>query len=102
MELPLDHEVFHTLYDVQEKLQMPAIGFWVGGRGVTSERGYDSAVPHVRAILDDKRRIMVLMTHNTDFGDAFERETDDRAYFLEFAARGYAFAVNALIYAMTH
>jgi hypothetical protein len=45
---------------------------------------------------------MVLMTHNTDFGDAFERETDDREYFLEFAARGYAFAVNTLIYAMTH
>jgi len=102
VELELDHEVFHTLYDVQEKLQVPAIGFWVGGRGVTSERGFDSAVPHVRAILDSKRRIMVLMTHNTDFGDAFERETDDRAYFIEFAARGYAFAVNALIYAMTH
>ena len=102
VELELDHEIFHTLYDVKEKLQVPAIGFWVGGRGVTSERGYDSAVPHVRAILDDKRRIMVLMTHNTDFGDAFERETDDREYFIEFAARGYAFAVNALIYAMTH
>ena len=102
VELDLDHEIFHTLYDVHEKLQVPAIGFWVGGRGVTSERGYDSAVPHVRAILDDKRRIMVLMTHNTDFGDAFERETDDREYFLEFAARGYAFGVNALIYAMTH
>jgi hypothetical protein len=102
LELELDHEVFHTLYDVREKLQGPALGFWVGGRGVTSERGYDSAVPHVRAILDDKQRIMVLMTHNTDFGDAFERETDDREYFIEFAARGYAFAVNALIYAMTH
>jgi len=100
VELELDHEVFHSLYDVREKLQVPSIGFWVGGR-ITSER-FDSTVPHVRAILDDKRRIMVLMTHNTDFGDAFERETDDRDYFLEFAARGYAFAVNALIYAMTH
>jgi hypothetical protein len=45
---------------------------------------------------------MVLMTHNTDFGDTFERETDDREYFEEFAARGYAFGVNALIYAMSH
>ena len=87
---------------MREKLQVPAIGFWVDGRRVTSERGAESAVPHVRAIMDAKRRIMVLMTHNTDFGDAFERETDDRAYFIEFAARGYAFAVNVLLYAMTH
>ena len=35
-------------------------------------------MPHVRAILDDEDgHIMVLMTHNTDFGDAFEREGDD-------------------------
>ena len=101
VELDLDHEIFHALYDVREKLQVPAIGWWVGS-GITSERGADSAEPHVRAILDDNRRIMVLMTHNTDFGDAFERETDDREYFLEFAARGYAFAVDTLIYAMTH
>lgn len=101
VEIPLEHELFHTLYDVREKLQVPSIGFWVSYGG-TSERGLDSAEPHVRAILDHRSRIMVLMTHNTDFGDAFERETDDRAYFLEFAARGYAFAVNALVYAMTH
>jgi len=101
-DVPLDHELFHTLYDVRELPQIPSIGFWIGTRGATSERGYDSAVPHARAILDDHRRIMVLMTFNTDFGDAFERETDDREYFLEFAARGYAFGVNALVYAMTH
>ena len=47
-------------------------------------------------------RIMVLMTHNTDFGDAFEREGDDHEYFLEFAPDGYAFGVNAIIYSMTH
>jgi hypothetical protein len=102
VELPPDHELFHALYDVREVPQIPSIGFWLGTRGATSERGPDSAVPHARAILDDHRRIMVLMTYNTDFGDAFERETDDREYFLEFAGRGYAFGVNALIYSMTH
>jgi len=102
IDVPLDHELFHTLYDVREVPQIPSIGFWIGTRGATSERGAESAVPHARAILDDHRRIMVLMTFNTDFGDAFERETDDREYFLEFAARGYAFGVNSLVYAMTH
>jgi len=100
-DLPLEHELFHSLYDIKEVPQIPSIGFWVGTGGATSER-LDSRVVHVRAILDDHDRVMVLMTHNTDFGDAFERETDDRAYFLEFAAHGYAFGVNALLYAMTH
>jgi hypothetical protein len=59
-------------------------------------------VPHVRAIFDENGRMMVLMTHNTDFGDAFEREGDDHEYFLTFAPEGYAFGVNALLYSMTH
>ena len=45
---------------------------------------------------------LVIMTHNTDFGDAFEREGDNRQYFEEFAGAGYAFGVNALLYSLTH
>ena len=41
-----------------------------------------AASPHARAILDDHGRIMVLITHNTDFGDSFEEEATDREYFL--------------------
>ena len=89
VDVDLTHELFHSLYDVREKLQVPAVGWWVEGR-ITSERGLDSAEPHVRAIFDDDRRIMVLMTHNTDFGDAFEREGENREYFDRFAADGYA------------
>ena len=48
----------------------------------------DSATPHARAIIDDHGRIMVLMTHNTDFGDSFEREGDSRQYFLQFSVHG--------------
>jgi hypothetical protein len=101
-DVPLEHALFHTLYDVRRIPQIPSINFFAR-TGRTSERGRDSAVAHVRAIMDDDReRIMVLMTHNTDFGDAFEREGDDRSYFLAFAPEGYAFGVNALIYSMTH
>lgn len=102
VNVPLDHELFHSLYDIREIPQIPSIGFWGGPNAPTSERGFDSAEPHVRAILDERGRIMVLMTHNTDFGDAFEREGDNHEYFLQFAPPGYAFGVNALIYAMTH
>ena len=82
--------------------QIPSINFWMGSGGGTSERGRDSATPHARAIIDDHGRVMVLMTHNTDFGDSFEREGDSRQYFLQFSVHGYAFGVNVLLYAMTH
>ena len=90
------------LYDVREIPQIPSINFWCGTGGGTSERGRDSAEPHVRAILDRTGHMMVVMTHNTDFGDAFEREGDSREYFEQFAGAGYAFGVNALLYSMTH
>ena len=45
---------------------------------------------------------MVLMTLNTDFGDAYERESDDPTYFYTFSVEGYAIGINVLLYAMTH
>jgi hypothetical protein len=53
-------------------------------------------------VSDREGRILVIMTHNTDFGDAFEREGDSREYFERFAGAGYAFGVNALLYSLTH
>jgi hypothetical protein len=73
-----------------------------GSGGRTSERGADSAQPHARAIADEQGHMIVLMTHNTDFGDAFEREGDNQEYFNRFAADGYAFGINVLVYAMSH
>jgi Domain of unknown function (DUF4159) len=102
VDLPLAHPLFHMLYQVTSVPQIPAIDFWFGTGGQTSERGAASAVAHARAISDAHGNVMVLMTHNTDFGDAFEREGDSRAYFDRFAGVGYAFGINALLYAMTH
>jgi hypothetical protein len=45
---------------------------------------------------------MVLMTHNTDIQDSWEREGDDASYFYAFSPRGYAFGINAFLYALTH
>ena len=98
----MDHPIFHSQMSVARLPQIPSINFWGGPGGPTSERGPDSAVPHARAILDDHKRVMVFITHNTDFGDAFEREGDNRNYFLEFSVPGYAVGVNVLLYALTH
>jgi Domain of unknown function (DUF4159) len=102
IELPLDHELFHMLYKVPKVPQIPSINSWFGIGGSTSERGAESAVPHARGIPDERGNLMVLITFNTDFGDAFEREGENRAYFEQFAGVGYAFGINALLYAMSH
>ncbi len=100
VDLPLEHPIFHSLFTIDRFPQIPSIGAW-GGRFGTSER-VDSKVPHARALVDERQRIMVLITHNTDFGDSFEREGDNHEYFIEFSVPGYAFGINALIYSMTH
>ena len=90
------------LYEVPKLPQIPSINSWRGMGGDTSEMGEDSAEPHIRAITDRQGRMMVLITHNTDISDAWEREAADPRYFLEFSPQGYAVGLNVVLYAMTH
>jgi hypothetical protein len=102
VDLAPDHPLFQTQFEVKKTPQIASIGFWASNGGSTSERGSDSATVHTRALLDSHGRIMVLMTHNTDLGDSFEREGDDPRYFYEMSIPGYAFGINTLLYAMSH
>ncbi len=102
IDVPLDHPLFRTQFVVSEIPQIPNIGFFLRTGGGTSEMGADSAEPHVRGIADSTGRLMVLMTHNTDIADAWEREGEDPMYFYTFSPRGYAFGINAVLYAMIH
>lgn len=101
-DLPLDHTIFHQVFTVSKFAQIPSINYWLGSGGDTSERGADSRPVHIRGITDEGGRLMVLMTHNTDFGDSWEREGVSHEYFLAFSVDGYAFGTNAVVYAMTH
>jgi Domain of unknown function (DUF4159) len=100
-DLSMDHPLFHVLYDVKDLPQIPSINYYFGSGGDTSERP-DSRVPHARGIEDANGNLMMLITHNTDFGDAFEREGDNREYFDRFAGPGYAVGIDTVLYAMTH
>jgi hypothetical protein len=98
-----DDPVLRTMFDVETVPQITNIQFWrgVGGRS-TSERGEDSTEAHLRVIRDRSGRIMVLMTHNTDVADSWEREGEDPGFFYQFSPKGYAFGINVLVHAMTH
>jgi len=102
IDLQSNHPLFSSQFVIQKVPQIASINYWAGSGGDTSERGADSAQAHARAVLDKHGNIMVLMTHNTDLGDSFEREADDPQYFYQMSVPGYAFGVNALLYALTH
>jgi hypothetical protein len=101
VDLPPEHAIYRTQFVVARTPQIPNIGHWLD-TGNTSERGADSAEVHTRGIVDRDGRVMVLMTHNTDLGDSWEREADDPTYFYNFAANGYAFGIDIVLYALTH
>ena len=93
--------IMREMFDLEKVPQITNVTFWLKNNGKTSERDEDSAQVHLRAIRDQRRRIMVLMTHNTDVGDSFEREREDSEYSRLFSPPGYALGINVLLYAMT-
>ena len=102
-DIPLTHPIMRTLYDVKEVPQVCAIQLWNPRfPNQTSERGQDSAEVHFRGIQDSRGRLMVIMSHNTDISDTWEREGENQQYFDLFSPRGYAIGVNVVLYAMTH
>ena len=102
IDVPRDHPIMHTLYNVTEVPQVPSISHWRSTGGGTSERYEDSAVVYFKGIQDDRGRLLVLVSHNTDIADTWEREGQSQQYFDLFSPRGYAIGVNVVLYAMTH
>jgi hypothetical protein len=100
-DVPDDHPIRRTVFHLSAIPQITNINFW-RRTGMTAERGADSPHSNFRMIADERNRIMVLMTHNTDIADAWEREGEDSEFFRLFSPEGYALGINALVYAMTH
>ena len=97
VDLPNDDQIFHTVYDLNDRYQVP--GAW----GLYSGRPYqnDGAVPYWRGIYDDKGRLMVAIVMNSDLGDSWEF-ADDPDYPEKYSALGIRTGVNYIVYAMTH
>ncbi len=103
VDLPLSHPIFRGMFDMEGYPQIPSIQHWRrSGGSTTSERGRRSEQPHYRGITDERGRLMVLMTHNTDVADGWEREGEDTEYFLAYSIDAYSIGINVLMYAMTH
>jgi hypothetical protein len=100
-DIPPEHPIRHMMFPVDEIEQVTNIQNWLRTHD-TSERGEDSPHADFRGIADARGRLMVVMTHNTDFGDTWERESESREFFERFSTKGYALGIDVLLYALTH
>jgi Domain of unknown function (DUF4159) len=99
---PPDHVMWHTMFQVERMPQLASINTWRRTGGVLERWNEDGAAPDSRGIVDDHGRVMVVMLHNTDVPDAWEREGEDPEYFFRFSPEAYAVGIDVLLYAMTH
>ena len=102
VDLPPSHPLWQTMFVVKEVPQMASFQYWVRSGGGVSERGSDSTEVHVKGIADDHGRLMVVMIHNSDIPDPWEREAEDPQYFYRFSPSAYAVGIDIILYAMTH
>lgn len=111
VDLTIEHEIFNTVFPLSETLgelpQIPNVGTGQQSQwdGVTWEtrKGPGARDVHYRAIMDDQDRIMVMICHNTDLGDGWEREGEYEYFFREFSEKkAYPLGINIIFYAMTH
>ena len=98
VDLKSSDAMFHSIYDLDERFQVPGWTAWVEEH-ITYEKG--GTVPHWRGIFDKKGRLIVAICHNMDLGDAWEH-SDDAEYPEKFASLAYRLGMNYVIYDLTH
>lgn len=95
VEIAGDDPIFHTVFDLDDRYQIP------GREHLDTGHKKDGYVPHWLGISDDKGRIMVAASFNSDLGDSWEW-ADIPLYPEKYSALGIRLGVNYLVYSMTH
>ncbi len=107
-EIPMEHAIYHCVFDIKVKGQVPSVRLGEAsefdpGHRTWEDHGPDSETVHHRGLFDDKGRLMVLATHNTDNGDGWEREGESDYYFHNFSEKiAFPLGINVMFYVMTH
>jgi Domain of unknown function (DUF4159) len=97
LDIPRDHPVFHCFYDIDQIVQVPSLDYIYTGV-VVEQDGFE---PYLKGIWDsDTGRLLVVINHNTDLGDAYEH-ADHPQYPHRFSGFAYRMAMNFIIYALT-
>jgi hypothetical protein len=97
-EIPMNHPVFHSYYDIRRIIQTPNVGNALYSENTYEQDGY---VPHCRGIFDHDGRLVVVINWNTDLGDSWEW-ADLPGYPAKYSTYAYQIGINAIVYAMSH
>jgi hypothetical protein len=97
VELESSDPIFHTVFDLDERYQVPGEWSLRWGRPYRN----DGTKAYWRGIYDNRGRLMVAICFNSDLGDSWEW-ADDPRYPEKFSALGIRIGVDYVVYAMTH
>ncbi len=95
VEIPNNDPIFHTVFDLDNRYQI------TGAEHLGTGYKLDGRVPHWMGIYDDKHRVMIAISFNSDIGDSWEWQNEPR-YPEKFSDLGIRIGVNYVVYAMTH
>lgn len=99
VEIEPPHPIYTCFYNLEKYPQVAGLGPFLLGR--TWEKGGHLA--HLRGILDDAGRPMVLINWNTDLGDGLEwSNAEDYPGYVKWTAQAYQMMINEVIYSLTH
>lgn len=99
VEITPEHAIYHCFYQIDAYPQIPGLGSFMQGR--TWEKG--GFVPHLRGIMDDNGRPMVLINWNTDMGDGVEwSNAQEFPGYIQYTAQAYRMLINEITYSITH
>ena len=95
---PNDDPIFHTVYDLNDRFQVPGREHLRQGCKNCEDGGRGA---HWRGIYDDKGRVMIAASYNSDLGDAWEW-ADDPYYPEKASSLAIRIGINYIVYSMTH
>jgi Domain of unknown function (DUF4159) len=95
VDIPNNDPIFHTVFDLDDRYRI------TGAEHLDTGYKKDGIVARWQGIYDDKGRIMVAISLNSDIGDSWEW-SDTPSYPLKFSDLGMRLGVNYVVYAMTH
>ena len=99
-EIENTDQIFHSVFNLDDRYQI--LGQWaLSGRGGMFNNRVAGTVAQWKGIRDDKERLVVAMSFNSDVGDSWEF-ADDPNYPDKFSELGIRIGVNYVMYSITH
>jgi Domain of unknown function (DUF4159) len=91
--------IFHSVYDLDDRIQV--LGDWCVHFSMQCQQRAVGTQAHWLGVYDDKQRVMIAISFNSDIGDAWEW-ADGPQYPEKMAGLAIRIGVNYVVYSMTH